>query len=54
MNNDDFERLNFLSEKTLTETITQNELKEFIVLLNEWNLSVELNLFNDNFKTSLT
>ncbi|MCJ8318748.1 MAG: hypothetical protein MJK12_03890 [Colwellia sp.] len=50
MNNIDFERLNFLSEKTLTETITPIELKEFKFLLNEWNLSAELNLFNNDLK----
>ena len=53
MNHDDFERLNFLSEKAITETATNNELKEFNVLLNEWNLSVEFNLFNGNSKTPL-
>ncbi|NQZ82902.1 MAG: hypothetical protein HRT52_17975 [Colwellia sp.] len=45
MNTDEFERLNFLSEKALNETATDPELKEFSHLLNSWNSSVELNLF---------
>ena len=46
MNQDEFERLNHLSEKSLNETATPQEMKEFSQLLNDWNLSVELNLFS--------
>lgn len=46
MNQDKFERLNHLSEKALNETATPHEMKEFSQLLNDWNQSVELNLFN--------
>jgi len=46
MNQDEFERLNHLSEKYLNETATPQEMKEFSKLLNDWNQSVELNLFN--------
>lgn len=46
MNHDEFERLNHLSAKALNETATPNEMKEFSQLLNDWNQSVELNLFN--------
>lgn len=53
MDNDDFERLNFLSEKAITKTATKNELKEFNILLNEWNSSEEFNLFNENLKAPL-
>lgn len=45
MNNDDFQRLNYLSEKALQETANSDELKEFNNLLSEWNTSVEQNLF---------
>ena len=46
MNQDEFERLNRLSEKVINETVTPHEMKEFFQLLNDWNLSVELNLFS--------
>lgn len=53
MNHDNFDRLNFLSEKVITETATKNELKEFNVLLNEWNQSVEFNLLHDKSRPPL-
>lgn len=40
----DFNRLNFLSEKALSNKITPKELKEFNLLINDWNTSFELNL----------
>jgi len=46
MNQEEFDRLNHLSEKALQEMATPNELIEFSRLLNEWNQSVELNLFS--------
>jgi hypothetical protein len=46
INQDEFERLNHLSEKSLNETATPHEMIEFSQLLNDWNQSVELNLFN--------
>ncbi|MGJ8694178.1 MAG: hypothetical protein ACSHW0_17050 [Thalassotalea sp.] len=50
MNHDEFKRLNHLSEKALNETATPNEMKEFSQLLNDWNQSEELNLFNSSHK----
>jgi hypothetical protein len=44
MTSDEFDRLNTLSEKALTETASRNELKEFNELLDDWNESVEFNL----------
>ena len=41
MDDIDSERLNFLSDKNVNETITPDELKELSVLLNKWNLLVE-------------
>jgi len=46
MNQDEFDRLNHLSEKALHETATPHEMKEFSQLLNDWNQSVELNVFS--------
>lgn len=45
MKADDFERLNILSEKAINDNATLVEMKEFTDLLDEWNSSVELNLF---------
>ena len=50
MNMDDYERLNYLSLKALNESATRNELEELTTLFEQWNLSVELNLFI-NLKT---
>jgi len=46
MTTDEFDRLNNLSEKALTETASRNELKEFNELLEDWNSCVEFNLIN--------
>ena len=46
MNQDEFERLNHLSEKALNETATPHEMNEFSQLLNDWNQSVEMNIFS--------
>jgi hypothetical protein len=48
MTTDEFDRLNSLSEKALTETVTKNELIEFYELLHDWNTSFEFNL---NYRT---
>jgi hypothetical protein len=45
MNNIDSERLDYLSDKNIADTITPDELKELTVLLNEWNSSVESGQF---------
>jgi hypothetical protein len=42
----DFERLNSLSEKALSETATRCELKEFYGLFEQWSASVRFNLIN--------
>ena len=52
MHTNDFERLNSLSEKAIGESATEDELKEFNQLLNEWNTSTELNLFLNNHNFS--
>jgi len=41
MNTNDFERLSFLSEKSLLNTITPDEFEEFRKLLISWNESTE-------------
>jgi hypothetical protein len=41
MNDVDTERLEFLSEKNVNDTMTADELEELSALLNDWNLSVE-------------
>jgi len=45
----EFERLNFLSEKALHNTITSTELAEFNQLLNLWNIITEVSLFNGKY-----
>jgi uncharacterized protein YnzC (UPF0291/DUF896 family) len=45
MNDGDTERLNYLSEKNVNDTITADELEELSALLNDWNLSVETKQF---------
>jgi len=49
MNQNDFERLNLLSEKSLLETITPDEFEELNQLMNDWNTSVEFNLVQGIF-----
>jgi len=46
MTNDEFTRLNSLSEKAINKTASRNELKEFNELLDNWNQCVEFNLLN--------
>ncbi len=38
MDNQHFARLDMLSEKAFHETITSDELKEYLLLLDEWNV----------------
>ena len=49
MTNEEFERMNILSEKAMNETASRNELKEFNELLDDWNTSVEFNLIYRTF-----
>ena len=44
MNQNDFDRLNFISKKSLVDTITSDELKEFKQLIDEWSASTEFKL----------
>lgn len=44
MNQNDFDRLSFLSEKSLVETFTCDELKEFNQLIDDWSASTEYDL----------
>ena len=37
----DSERLNYLSDKNIADTITPDELKELTSLMSDWNLAVE-------------
>ncbi len=46
---EEFIRLNVLSERLLCEKATSIELIEFAVLFDEWNISDDLNSFNDFF-----
>ena len=41
MDNQDFARLDTLSEKAFNETISPNELNEYLYLLDEWEVLVE-------------
>ena len=43
MKQKEFDRLNYLSEKSLLDTITPNEFYEFSRLIKDWNTSYELN-----------
>lgn len=49
MDANEFERLNLLSEKALYHTVSSIELAEFHQLLNLWNTSTEVNLFNGKY-----
>ena len=57
MDEEEFDRLNTLSEKAMNDIATPNELKEFSQLLNSWNEAVEYNLLQGfcvpNLKDSL-
>ena len=44
MNQNDFDRLSFISKKSLVDTITSDELKEFNRLIDDWSASTEFNL----------
>ena len=46
MTNNDYERLNFLSDKTLNDSVTDDEITEFSQLLSLWSTTTTLNLFN--------
>ncbi len=52
MTQNDFDRLNLLSDKTLAEGITQDELKEFKQLMDDWNISTEFNLMQGFYAPS--
>ena len=45
MSQSEFERLNFLSEKSLVGMVTTDELTEFSLLMKDWNTSKDFNLF---------
>ena len=53
MNKKSFERLNFLSEKSLNYTISYRERKEFKTLLNEWNTAFELDQLSDLYSSEV-
>lgn len=44
MNQYDLDRLNYISKKSLDESITPDELKEFKELIDDWSESPEYNL----------
>jgi len=44
MNQNDFDRLSFISEKSLVDRITSDELKEFKELIDDWSASTEFHL----------
>lgn len=43
MNQNEFNRLSYISKKSLTELISQDELKEFKQLIDDWSESTEYN-----------
>ena len=45
MDANEFERLNYLSEKSLNDNANLREMKEFEQLHSKWNESEEFNLF---------
>jgi len=44
MNQNDIDRLSFISKKSLIEKITSDELKEFKQLIDDWSASTEFYL----------
>jgi hypothetical protein len=46
MTNDEFERMNNLSEKAIQNLASDEELKEFIELVSDWNESSQFNINN--------
>jgi len=46
MSQSDFDRLSFISEKSLVDRITSDELKEFKQLIDDWSASKEFNSLN--------
>jgi hypothetical protein len=47
MDNQDFARLDTLSEKAFNQTISANELKEYLQFLDEWDV-IDPSLFDDH------
>ena len=45
MDAEEFERLNYLTEKSINDNASLREMKEFEQLHNKWNQSEEFNLF---------
>ena len=43
MNQNDFDRLSLISEKSLVSKVTSDELKEFKQLIDDWSESSEFN-----------
>lgn len=55
MNQNDFDRLSFISEKSLVDKVTSDELREFKQLIDDWSASTEFNLlqgFNQHSSSS--
>ncbi|WDE09491.1 hypothetical protein [Thalassomonas haliotis] len=44
MSKDEFERMNLLSEKALHQTASSVEMEEFHQLLQQWNVSNDINI----------
>ena len=54
MTQKNFERLNFLSDKSINDTITFRELIEFKKLIADWNSAFELDQLKDFYNTDLS
>ncbi len=54
MTQKNFDRLNFLSDKSVNDTITSMELKEYKKLLDNWNTTFELDELNDSYSIYLS
>lgn len=54
MTQKNFERLNFLSEKSVNDTITFRELIEYKKLIDDWNSAFELDQLKDLYSIDLS
>lgn len=54
MTQNNFERLNFLSEKSVNDTITFRELIEYKKLIDDWNSAFEFDQLNHLYSIELS
>jgi len=53
MNQNEYDRLNLLSEKSLINKANSDELKEFTQLMNDWKRSEHYNLLQDLYNNKI-